>query len=442
MCGITGWVSTTANMDENILSRMTDRLAHRGPDGRGIWISTGHDAGLGHRRLAVIDLSDNARQPLPNEDASVWVVCNGEIYNFTALRQVLEAAGHKFRSRTDSEVIVHGYEEWGVEELLRKISGMFAFALWDTRLNELTAARDRLGIKPIYIASLPGGDLVFASEVKALLEHPRIGRRISREGLSAYLSYGYCPHETGIFEGVKKLQPGHYLTWHDGRYAEKRWWELEYAPSRSPESFADASVHLLDRLHEAVRSHMVADVAVGSFLSGGVDSSTVTALAVQERSGSYDTFCVGFHDDHYGDVTYARLVSETLKTMHHELVMTAQQAQELLQKLPAVMDEPLYDPSVMPTYILAQFARQHVVVALSGTGGDEVFGGYGWLRSQMSYARKRRMMGPPPGVGPWTVVPDHSSAVPTPAFVDAPVGRYEALGADPGRAVVLSPGLP
>lgn len=394
MCGITGWASTTANVDENILSRMTDRLAHRGPDGRGTWISTGHDAGLGHRRLAVIDLSDNARQPLPNEDASVWMVYNGEIYNFTSIREELEAAGHIFRSRTDSEVIVHGYEEWGIERLLRKISGMFAFAIWDTRRNELITARDRLGIKPIYISHLPGGDLVFSSEAKALLEHPGIGRRISREGLLAYLSYGYCPHETGIFRGVKKLQPGHYLTWQDGHCTEKRWWELEYAPSTPPESFSDASVHLLERLHEAVRSHMVADVPVGSFLSGGVDSSTVTALAVQESSRSYDTFCVGFHDDRQEDVTYARLVSETIKTMHHELVMTSQQAQELLQKFPAVMDEPLYDPSAMAMYILAHFARKHVVVALSGTGGDEIFAGYGWLLSQMNYARKRRMMGP------------------------------------------------
>ncbi len=394
MCGITGWVDTRGEVHKRRIAKMCQSLAHRGPDGQGVWVDPLGTAGLGHRRLAIIDLSGAAAQPMPNETDDLWLVFNGEIYNFIKLRKGLETAGHRFRSRTDSEVILHGFEEWGLNGLLGRLNGMFAFALWDSDRQELHLVRDRIGIKPLYFAALPGGGLIFGSQPRALLEHPGLGRAVDPEGLQGYLAYGYVPHERTMFKGMHKLRPGHILTWRAGEYTVRRWWELQYAPQGSRSSRAAVVEAVRDRIPDAVRLRMVADVPVGSFLSGGVDSSTVTALAVRGAGSGFDTFCVGFDSGGKDDVRYARLVSERLGSRHHEAVMDGAKTRELLPEMAEVLDEPLYDPSALATWILAGLARQHVTVALSGTGGDEAFAGYGWFASQILYARRRATLGP------------------------------------------------
>lgn len=391
MCGIVGWVDPGGGVEDKTLIRMRDALRHRGPDGAGLWIGRNRTVGLGHRRLSIIDLSDNAAQPLANEDETLWLVYNGELYNFQKLRLELLEAGHRFRSRTDSEVILHGYEEWGREALLARLRGMFSFALWDERRSRLLLVRDRLGIKPLYYAER-GGGLVFASEIKALLSHPYVSRELSQEGLLAYLAYGYIPHEHSIIRGVRKLRPGHLLEWADENSVVQRWWQLRYDPVPTDPTSAVDEIHEL--LRQAVSSHMVSDVPVGCFLSGGIDSSTTTALATTTTPHRMDTFCVGFDDMQQDDVRYARLVAETYDTSHHEYRLTGSESEGLLQEVASTMDEPLYDPSTLATYVLARLARQTVTVALSGTGGDEVFAGYGWFASQVRYAHRRRRLGP------------------------------------------------
>ena len=402
MCGIAGWAGSNGEVERSVLVRMCDQLAHRGPDGQGAWIDPLGTAALGHRRLAIIDLSDAAAQPMANETETLWLVFNGEIYDFRKLRRELEQLGHRFRSGTDSEVLLHGYETWGIDGLLPRLNGMFAFALWDCRRQELHLVRDRIGIKPLYFAALPGGGLVFGSQPRALLVHPGLRRAVDPEGLQGYLAYGYVPHERTMFEGMQKLRPGHALTWRGGECSVRRWWELRYAPGRSGGSRAVVVEAVRERIADAVRLRMVADVPIGSFLSGGVDSSTVTALAVRGAGSGFDTFCVGFDSGSEDDVRYARLVSGRLGSRHHEAVMDAATTRALLPEMAEVLDEPLYDPSALATWIVARLARRHVKVALSGTGGDEVFGGYGWFASQIRYARRRLLLGQ--AAGPLGVV--------------------------------------
>ncbi|NOZ77595.1 MAG: asparagine synthase (glutamine-hydrolyzing) [Acidobacteria bacterium] len=394
MCGIAGWVDSGGGARKQPVVRMCESLAHRGPDGEGVWTDPRGLACLGHRRLAIIDLSDAARQPMSNEDLDLWLVFNGEIYNFRKLREDLATAGHRFHSRTDSEVILHGYEEWGLDGLLPRLNGMFAFALWSSRSRQLHLVRDRLGIKPLYVAELAHGSLIFASEAKAILAHGGIPASLDSDGLQSYLAYGYVPHEQSIFHGLKKLRPGHFLSWRDGRTEVRRWWELEYEPKDTLESRADLVESVRERIADAVRARMVADVPVGSFLSGGLDSSTVTANAVHHAAKGFDTFCVGFDSGSQADLEYSRLVSGRLGTRHHVTTVTAATVRSLLPALASVLDEPLYDPSALATWLLAGFARQHVTAALSGTGGDEVFAGYGWFASQVRYARRGRRFGP------------------------------------------------
>ncbi len=397
MCGIAGWTGGPDEVSRSVIVRMCDQLAHRGPDGQGVWIDPRGTAGLGHRRLAIIDLSTAAAQPMANEEEDLWLVFNGEVYNFRELRRQLEGEGHRFRSGTDSEVLLHGYEAWGIDGLLPRLNGMFAFALWDSKRQELHLVRDRLGIKPLYFALLPGGGLVFGSQPRALLEHPAVKRAVDPEGLQGYLAYGYVPHERTMFEGMQKLRAGHALTWRAGEYSVHRWWELRYAPQGSGSSRSSIVEAVGELIADAVRLRMVADVPVGSFLSGGVDSSTVTAHAVRHAGGGFDTFCVGFDSGGEDDVRYARLVSERLGSRHHEAVMDAATTRALLPEMAEVLDEPLYDPSALATWILAGLARRHVKVALSGTGGDEAFAGYGWFASLVRYARRRARLGPAAG---------------------------------------------
>ena len=381
MCGICGIVG---KIDEPVLRGMTEALRHRGPDDAGFYVGTdpadGHTrVGLGMRRLSIIDLTPAGHQPMSNEDGTVWIVFNGEIYNFRELRADLETKGHRFKSRTDSEVIVHLYEEMS-EECVHALRGMFAFAIWDLARGRLLLARDRLGKKPLHYCVLPGA-FAFASEIKALLQHPLLSRQIDPEALDCYLTFGYVPHDLSIFTGVKKLLPGHTLIWQRGTITISRYWDLaETLPTPPPKnSFPEA--YYLERTHEllreSVRIRLVSDVPLGVFLSGGIDSSAIVAMMRELSHDRIDTFSIGFGQmaSSYNELDHARLVAKHFETHHHEYLLEPDIV-ELLPLLVRHFDEPFADSSALPTFLVSKMARQQVTVALSGIGGDEAFGGY------------------------------------------------------------------
>jgi asparagine synthase (glutamine-hydrolysing) len=384
MCGIAGLIDPTwASLDPSWITNMTSALAPRGPDGQGFWRAPG--VALGHRRLAVIDLSAAAAQPLGNEDGSVQVVFNGEIYNFGGLRAELQTRGHVFRSHGDTEVLVHGYEEWG-DEVVNRIDGMFAFALWDARQRRLLAARDRMGKKPLYFARIPraGAPPLFAlaSELKALLRVPGFDRGIDHEALRRYLVHEYVPYPHTIFRGARKLGAGQRLRLEargDGEMEPRidRYWDLPFAEQPRVLSDDEAASELRGLLSAAVRKRLVADVPVGIFLSGGIDSSSVAALAAELAGpANVRTFSIGFADASFDESSHARRVARHLGTQHCEERLDARALLDVLPKVVDFLDEPLADASVVPTYLLSAFTRQHVTVALGGDGGDELFAGY------------------------------------------------------------------
>src|SRR6267378_4635439 len=375
MCGIFGLFDADANtpVDRRLLQRMGDVLAHRGPDGGGVYTDRGF--GMGMRRLSIIDLK-TGDQPLANEDGSVWVVFNGEIYNYRELTTELLEKGHRFATASDTEVLVHLYEEHG-EACVDKLRGMFAFAIWQPSRRTLFLARDRLGIKPLYYAQTPKG-VVFGSELKAVAECPQVPRTVNRHSVAAYLQYGYVPDPLTILDGVAKLAPGHTLTVRKGRAGvPRRYWDptacFRNPAPPAPEEEESEALWLL--LRDAVRSHLVSDVPVGAFLSGGVDSSTVVALMAAEVGVPVKTFSVGFQEPDYNELGYARRIAERFGTEHHELIVGAEDL-GLLDDLLGAFDEPFADASAIPTYLVSRLARQHVKVVLSGDGGDELFAGY------------------------------------------------------------------
>jgi len=377
MCGIAGIVDVTGRepVDADGLRRMNDRLFHRGPDDAGYLVES--RVGLAMRRLAIIDLN-TGQQPVHNEDKTVSVVFNGEIYNYRELRAELQANGHRFTTTSDTEVLVHLYEEHR-ERCVERLRGMFAFAIWDRQGQALLLARDRLGIKPLYYAETPQG-FVFASELKAITQHARVPRRVSPAGLVAYLQYGYVPEPLSILEGVRRLPPGHTLMVKDGHVgAPRRYWEStslfrsSTVPSRADE--AGATEALWAYLESAVRSHLISDVPVGAFLSGGMDSSAVVAIMAQAVGVPVKTFSVGFREAGYNELPYARRVAEWLGTEHHELLVEPEDL-GVLEEVLAAVDEPFADASAIPTYLVSRLARRHVKVVLSGDGGDELFAGY------------------------------------------------------------------
>lgn len=371
MCGLGGYVGPGS---EPVLEAMTKLLAHRGPDAAGVWAGDG--IGLAHTRLSILDLSPAGNQPMGDAATGLWVVFNGEIYNFGELRVELEAAGCRFRSRTDTEVLLHGYGRWG-QDLLGRLRGMFAFAIWDARRRTLLIARDRLGIKPLFYAPLAGG-LVFASEMKALFAHPGVRAELSPDAVDAYLTVGYVPAPRTIFSGLTALPPGHWLQWQEGRTRTGRYWAPDY---RQPilEGSEDVLADELDaRLNDAVRAHLVADVPIGAFLSGGVDSSLVAAIAQRASPEPLETFTIGFEGG--GDERgYARLVAEHIGSRHHER-LAQPDMEEVLPRLVWHLDQPLFDNSALPTYLVSRMARESGKVVLSGDGGDEPFFGYDWTR--------------------------------------------------------------
>ncbi|WP_447972469.1 asparagine synthase (glutamine-hydrolyzing) [Nitrospira sp. Kam-Ns4a] len=369
MCGIAGIVAPgkPAALLEDQVRRMALALRHRGPDGQGVVALDG--VALAHTRLAIIDLRETGRQPMVNEDGSLHLVVNGEIYNYRELRANLQQRGHGFRSASDSEVILHLYEDYG-DDCLSSLDGMFAFALWDASRRRLLLARDRFGIKPLYVVETDGG-LAFASELIALVRGGMVGAEIDPQALYEYMALSYVPAPRTILKGARKLLPAERLVWHGGQSERRIYWIPKRTAWRG--SRQEAREALAGLLDSAVRSHLVADVPVAAFLSGGVDSSTVTAFA--QRHGKLDTFCVSFPDTGLDEAPIARRVADHLGTRYHEVTLRPDPSDLFAQAL-ASMDEPLADASALPTFALCQAARPMAKVVLSGDGGDEVFGGY------------------------------------------------------------------
>ncbi len=370
MCGIAGKVSSSTRVESELIERMCAAVEHRGPDSRGTYLRDG--VGLGIQRLRVIDLR-TGDQPILNEDRSVVVVLNGEIYNYKELRAELRRRGHTFATDGDTEVIVHLYEDHGID-CVQHLRGMFAFALWDVGERRLFVARDRIGKKPVVYAH-KDGDLTFASEIRALLEDPDIQRRIELDAIDSFLRYQYVPYPLTAFADIKKLPPAHTLEWHDGEISIRRYWKLSYAPGRAATSAEEAQEAIRERLLEATELRLRSDVPLGAFLSGGIDSSAVVA-AMARKSSAVKTFSIGFDVAGYDETPHAREVSRLYGTDHHEFVVEPS-AMEVLPKLVSHFGEPFADNSAVPTFYLAQMARKHVTVALNGDGGDENFGGYG-----------------------------------------------------------------
>lgn len=371
MCGIAGFFQFEGmRPDKAVLQDMCDVITHRGPDEDGFYLD--RYVGLGIRRLKIIDLA-TGQQPIHNEDETIWTVFNGEIYNFRELRAELQAKGHRFYTNVDTEVIVHLYEEYG-EDFVEKLNGMFGIAIWDRRQDKLVLVRDRLGIKPLSYF-LTDQKLVFGSEIKSLLIEGSLDQSISTSSLDSYLTYGYVPAPDSIFEGVRKLPPGHLLTYQNGKVHIRQYWDVPINVEDATYSENEYKERCVDLLKVAVRRRLISDVPLGAFLSGGVDSGTIVGLMAQLMTQPVKTFSIGFEEEEFSELDDARIVSQHFGTDHTEFVVKPD-ALELLPMLVESYDEPFADSSAIPTFYVSQLARQHVTVALSGDGGDELFGGY------------------------------------------------------------------
>jgi len=382
MCGISGILERDHPVDRVALERMNNALRHRGPDDEDYYVSDGQggrvSVGLGSRRLEIIDLM-SGRQPISNEDHSVWIVFNGEIYNFRELRRELEARGHVFRTNSDTETVLHLYEEHG-SGCVSKLNGMFAFAIWNSNDQTLFVARDRMGKKPVYYLHT-SRQVLFASEVKALLQHPECPRELDMDALSKYLAYEYVPSPHSIFKRIRKLPAGHFLTAKvEGsgfKVQVQRYWDLRFPETRRVKSEEEYADELRTRLKEAVRLRLVSDVPLGVFLSGGIDSSSVVAMMSELVPPSQiKTFSIGFQEESFDESSHARTVARFFGTDHHEQILKPQVVSDILPEVTVFLDEPFADASIIPTYLLSRFTRQHVTVALGGDGGDELFAGY------------------------------------------------------------------
>lgn len=380
MCGIVGVATLGQGIDPGRLDRMRDALTHRGPDGAGSWISGDGRIGLSHRRLSILDLSEAGAQPMHSASGRYSITFNGEIYNFGDLRKELERDGMHFIGNSDTEVVLGAFERWGVVDSLPRLTGMFAFAIWDARDRILYLARDRVGIKPVYYCC-SGGELSFGSELRPLVSWRGSLPPISKRGLNEYIRLGYVPCPLSIFEGIWKLPPGTYITWREGGLSEpKAFWTYTNAVARGQaHAFVDETSALTELGHvlrNSVARHMVSDVPIGAFLSGGIDSSTIVALMQAQRSRPVKTFSIGFSDVAYDEAHHAASVAAHLGTDHTELYVTDADARAVIPYLPDTYDEPFADASQIPTILVSQLARSQVTVVLSGDGGDELFAGY------------------------------------------------------------------
>ena len=379
MCGICGIVKARRedSVSEDLLAALCRTIVHRGPDDQGLFLEG--PVGFGARRLSIIDLV-TGHQPLSNEDGSVWVAYNGEIYNFPDLRDELIGRGHAFRTRSDTETIAHAYEEWG-DACVERFRGMFVFAVWDRARGRVLLGRDRLGIKPLYYTRLEDKTLVFGSELKAVIAHPKVRRRLDPEALDLYLTLEYVPAPCSIFEGIHKLPAGHLLVYKDGELEVKKYWDIEAAAAGRPPRLLDAMDRLYALLRESVRLRLLSDVPLGAFLSGGIDSSAVVGLMREAGASPLKTFSIGFKDQSYNELEAARRIARWFETEHEELILDPR-ALDLTETLIGHLDEPFGDFSIFPTYLVSKMARAKVTVALSGDGGDEVFGGYEHYQAQ------------------------------------------------------------
>jgi len=400
MCGIAGVLKFNIHdtVDPRVLRRMCDVIAHRGPDDEGIWVAG--PVGLGMRRLSIIDV-EGGHQPLFNEDGSLCIVFNGEIYNHIEIREQMIARGHVYATRSDTESILHLYEEFGTD-CVHHLRGMFAFAIWDIRKNRLFIARDRVGIKPLFY-KIDDNGLIFASEIKSILEDPGVLREMDWQALDTYFALSYIPAPRTIFKGISKLLPGHNLIWENGKLRIEKYWDLFYRPNRK-RRVQDLSEEFLDILRESIGLHLISDVPLGAFLSGGIDSSLVVALMSEHMSKPVKTFTIGFGGTVGGyedERPFAQIIADRYKT-HHEELEVLPKLEGLVEKIVTAFDEPFADDSTIPTYYVSELARQRVKVALSGLGGDELLGGYerylGFSLSE-SYARI------PPWLHRWVISP-------------------------------------
>ena len=385
MCGIVGFVSKiSSSMDRSILERMNAAIAHRGPDDDGFYVNDG--VALGMRRLAIIDLA-SGQQPIHNSDKTKWIVFNGEIYNYQDLRKDLEKRGHRFYTNSDTEAIVHLYDEYGAD-CLGHLRGMFALAIWDTGDKSLFLARDRVGKKPILYSHQDNGDLIFGSEFQALLQHPDISREVDLEAIDSYLSYLCIPAPQTAFKQIRKLEPGHWLRWKNGEIETKRYWQPDF--SNKIKIFEEDAIEETTRiLRESTKLRMISEVPLGAFLSGGVDSSTIVALMAQESSQPVKTFSIGFEEQDFSELKYAKRVAEYVGAEYNEFVVRPN-AMEVIPTLVEHYGEPYADSSAIPTYYVSKETRKHVTVALNGDGGDESFAGYErYAAMQMAEAYNR-----------------------------------------------------
>jgi len=374
MCGIAGFITNDkdASVDEReaLLDEMCRVIAHRGPDDQGTLVKG--RAAIGMRRLSIIDLA-GGHQPIFNEDGTIAIVFNGEIYDYQSLKKELESRGHKFKTNSDTETIIHAYEEYG-EDCPNHLRGMFAFAIWDEPNQKLFIARDRVGKKPLYYTQTKSGAFLFGSELKSLILHPEFVREINYESLSAYLSFGYVPDPFCIFKNVHKLAPGHTLTFQNNKITTKQFWDFSFekTEARKEEDYLEELRSLID---EAVRIRLVSEVPLGAFLSGGVDSSAVVGYMARNMNQPVKTFSIGFNEDTYNELKYARITAKHFGTDHHEFIVTPDIC-EMVDELVWHFDEPFADMSALPTYMVSKLAREYVTVVLSGDGGDELFAGY------------------------------------------------------------------
>jgi asparagine synthase (glutamine-hydrolysing) len=360
------------NVDESLLANMRDTLTHRGPDDSGVFIAG--PVGLGHRRLSIVDLA-GGRQPMSNEDGTAWIVFNGEIYNHRDLRPALESQGHVYRTTSDTETIIHLYEEKGARAV-EDLRGMFAFAIWDSKRRRLVLARDRLGIKPLYYTLSDNGVICFASEIKALIEARAVRAELNYDALADYAANRSTSGEQTLFRGVKRLMPGHTLTWCDGQVAIERYWDVSFAKPDRPQSERELVDRFEELFCESVRLRLMADVPLGMFLSGGIDSSAIAAVMSEMVAEPIKTFSVAFEEREANELDYARFVARKFGTDHHEVVVSPQQFFDSLPSLVYQEDEPIAHPSSIPLYFVSRLASEHVKVVLTGEGSDELIAGY------------------------------------------------------------------
>lgn len=379
MCGICGIAipeNSHSRVDKARLIAMRDTLVHRGPDDAGIHVEG--TVGLGHRRLSIVDLGGGA-QPMANEDDSIWVIFNGEIYNHMDLRPMLETAGHKYRTRSDTETILHLYEEFGTLGV-QQLRGMFAYAIWDSTRRQIVLSRDRLGIKPLYYVLQDDGTLHFASEIKALIESRAVKPELNYNALADFSTNRYTSGEETLFRGVKRLLPGHTLVWHEGKIRIERYWDVSFSKSRERLGDHEYIAQFTELFHDCVESHLMADVPLGMFLSGGIDSSAIAAIMSRLVKDPIKTFSVAFAERDSNELEYARLVANAFKTDHHEIVVSPEQFFAQLPSLVYQEDEPIAHPSSVPLYFVSKLAADHVKVVLTGEGSDELMAGYNKYR--------------------------------------------------------------